>query len=59
MGQSLPWARGASVTAASITERFDPTAWEVATADELSRTVPRPDGSQSTLHDVVVRVVRR
>lgn len=49
----------ASVTAASITERFDPTVWEVVTADEPSRTVPRPDGSHNTLHDVVVRVVRR
>ena len=49
----------ATVTAASITERLDPTAWTVVTADEHTRTVEAPDGSQSTWYDVVVRAVRR
>ena len=49
----------ASVTAAGITARFDPTEWDVVTADEPSRTLDAPGGGQVTLHDVVVRAVRR
>ena len=49
----------ASVTAANITARLDPTTWEVVTADEHTRTLDSPGGGQITLHDVVVRAVRR
>ena len=49
----------ASVTAASITDRLDPTAWEIVTAEELTRTVGAPGSGEATLHDVVVRAVRR
>lgn len=49
----------ASVTAASITERIDPATWDVVTADEHSRKLDSPGGGQVTLHDVVVRAVRR
>jgi 2-polyprenyl-3-methyl-5-hydroxy-6-metoxy-1,4-benzoquinol methylase len=48
----------ASVTAASITQRLDPTAWAVVTAEELTRTLDAPGGEPVTLHDVVVRAVR-
>ena len=49
----------ASVTALSITERLDPTTWDVVTAAEHTRTLDAPGGAQVTLHDVVVRAVRR
>ncbi len=49
----------ASVTAASITARLDPTTWDVVTTDEHTRTLDSPGGGQVTLHDVVVRAVRR
>jgi SAM-dependent methyltransferase len=49
----------ASVTARSITDRFDASAWEVVTAEEPVRTVDVPGGRQVTLRDVVVRAVRR
>ncbi|MPQ99531.1 methyltransferase domain-containing protein [Modestobacter sp. I12A-02628] len=46
----------ASATAAAITARLDTATWEVRTAVELDR---QPPGSVRTLHDVVVRAVRR
>ncbi|WP_019876823.1 SAM-dependent methyltransferase [Sporichthya polymorpha] len=49
----------ATVTAASITARLDPAAWEIVTAVETERTVPRPDGSTKRLADVVIRARRR
>jgi SAM-dependent methyltransferase len=50
----------ASATAAAVTDRLDPAAWEIATADELQRTVPgAQSGHPTTLRDVVVRAVRR
>jgi SAM-dependent methyltransferase len=48
----------ASVTAADITARLDPTVWEVVTADERQRTLTGHGGTL-TLHDVVVRATRR
>ena len=45
----------ASVTAAAITARLDPAAWEVVTAEESPRTVNGPGGHEVVLHDVVVR----
>lgn len=49
----------ASATADRVTARFDPDLWDVVTAEERSRTVETPDGREVTLHDVVVRAVRR
>lgn len=49
----------ASATAASITARFDPAQWEVATAVESHRTISSPRGHETTIHDVVVRATRR
>lgn len=49
----------ASVTAASITARLDPSTWDVVTTGEHTRTLDSPGGGQVTLHDVVVRAVRR
>ncbi|HEV2528148.1 MAG TPA: bifunctional NAD(P)/FAD-dependent oxidoreductase/class I SAM-dependent methyltransferase [Thermomicrobiales bacterium] len=49
----------ATSTAAAISARFDPIAWEVVTADEATRVVAVPDGRQVPLHDVVVRLRRR
>lgn len=49
----------ASTTAATITARLDPDAWEVVTADESHRTLSGADGHQTTIHDVVVRGTRR
>jgi SAM-dependent methyltransferase len=49
----------ASVTADRIRARLDPAGWDVVTAAEGSRTVDAPDGREVTLHDVVVRAVRR
>jgi SAM-dependent methyltransferase len=49
----------ASVTAADITARLDPTAWEVVTAAESQRTLDGHGRSAVTLHDVVVRAARR
>lgn len=48
-----------SVTAAGITERLDHAQWDVATAEEPSRTVTNGAGHAVTLADVVVRAVRR
>jgi SAM-dependent methyltransferase len=49
----------ASVTAADITARLDPAAWEVQTAEESEQAVPGGEGREATLHDVVVRARRR
>lgn len=48
----------ASVTAATITARLDPTVWEIRTAEESSRTLSGHERAV-TLHDVVVRATRR
>lgn len=48
----------ASVTAAAITERLDPAAWEVVTAEESQRSMPGADAHAKTIHDVVVRARR-
>lgn len=48
----------ASATAAAITARLDPDVWRVVTAEESRRTLPRHDGGEVTLHDVVVRATR-
>lgn len=49
----------ASATAAAITERLDPTRWDVETAREVHRNLSSPGGQQVTLHDVVVRATLR
>ena len=49
----------ASVTAATITERLDPATWDVITAEERTRTLDDPGSAQVSLHDVLVRAVRR
>ncbi|MDJ0396670.1 class I SAM-dependent methyltransferase [Rhodococcus sp. G-MC3] len=49
----------ASATAAGITARLDPSLWDVRTANESHRTVNGPDGRETTIHDVVVRAIRR
>lgn len=49
----------ASVTAADITARLDPTVWEIATAQESHRTLTGPGGHPTAVHDVVVRASRR
>lgn len=46
------------VTAAAVTELLDPDAWDVVTADEVTRTVRRGSGRTVELHDVVVRATR-
>lgn len=49
----------ASATAATITDRLDPQAWEVVTAEESHRSVIGPGGQPTTIDDVVLRAVRR
>lgn len=49
----------ASATAPAITASLDPATWEVATAEESSRTAAGPGGRSTVLHDVVVRATRR
>ncbi|MDN5853031.1 MAG: class I SAM-dependent methyltransferase [Actinomycetia bacterium] len=49
----------ASVTAAAITDRLDPDAWAVVTAEESQRVVTDPGGHPTTVHDVVVKATRR
>ncbi|HET7327473.1 MAG TPA: FAD-dependent oxidoreductase [Nocardioidaceae bacterium] len=49
----------ASATAATITARLDPAEWEVVTAEESHRTMSGPGGHETTIHDVVVRAIRR
>ena len=39
--------------------RLDPDLWDVVTSEERSRTAGTPGGREATLHDVVVRAVRR
>ncbi|MFS3130045.1 class I SAM-dependent methyltransferase [Nocardioides sp. Bht2] len=58
--ESEEWAppESATVTPAQITARFDPAAWELHSAREAHRTVPRPDGERR-LDDVIVRLSRR
>ncbi|HTW14862.1 MAG TPA: class I SAM-dependent methyltransferase [Nocardioides sp.] len=48
----------ASVTAATVTDRLDPTVWTVRTTDEVDRVLTGPGGRPVPLHDVVVRAVR-
>jgi SAM-dependent methyltransferase len=49
----------ATVSAASVTAVLDPELWEIVTATEQTRTVARPHGAATELHDVVVRATRR
>lgn len=49
----------ATVTADAVTARLGPDEWEIATAREVSRGMPGPGGAPVTIHDVVVRAVRR
>jgi cyclopropane fatty-acyl-phospholipid synthase-like methyltransferase len=49
----------ASVTAADITARLDPAAWEVQTAQESRREAAGHSGRTTPVHDVVVRARRR
>jgi SAM-dependent methyltransferase len=49
----------ASATAAAITARLDAARWEVVTAEERDRTLTGQEGRDVTLHDVVVRAIRR
>jgi 2-polyprenyl-3-methyl-5-hydroxy-6-metoxy-1,4-benzoquinol methylase len=58
-GHATESPASASVTAAAITSRLDPTTWEVVTAREAHRTLGGHRHSAGTLHDVVVRATRR
>lgn len=49
----------ASVTAADITARLNPSVWEVVTAQESHRAVTGTENYLTTIHDVVVRATRR
>ncbi|WP_329008734.1 methyltransferase domain-containing protein [Micromonospora rifamycinica] len=49
----------ATVTLTDITAGLDTVGWEIVTAEEHQRPVPRPGGRSATLHDVVVRATRR
>ncbi|MGH3412535.1 MAG: class I SAM-dependent methyltransferase [Marmoricola sp.] len=49
----------ASATAVTVTARLAPAEWEVVTAQESQRTVSGPGGHETTIHDVVVRAIRR
>jgi cyclopropane fatty-acyl-phospholipid synthase-like methyltransferase len=49
----------ASITAADVAARLGDADWRVVTADERHRTVAGEAGREVTLHDVVVRAVRR
>ena len=57
-GDDAPPA-SASATAATITARLDPAGWQVVTAQESHRTLAGDGGHETTLHDVVVRAIRR
>lgn len=48
----------ASATAATISERLDPSEWQIITADELHRTMSGSAGREIPVHDVVVRAIR-
>ncbi len=49
----------ASVSAASVVARLDTSRWEIVTAEECRRVVPRGDDREAVLHDVVVRAERQ
>lgn len=49
----------ATATAAAISERLHPDQWDVVTAEETHRTMTGPGGAETTIHDVIVRAVRR
>lgn len=49
----------ASVTASDITARLASSEWRIATAEEPQRRIPGRGADALTLHDVVVRAVRR
>lgn len=49
----------ASATAEAISQRLAPEAWEIVTATEGPREMRGPGGRVTTVHDVVVRAVRR
>jgi hypothetical protein len=49
----------AMVTVGGITAVLDDAVWEIVTAEERVRTVPRPAGKSVELRDVVVRATRR
>lgn len=49
----------ATATAAAITDRLDPQAWDVVTAVETQRMLGEGGGHGAPLHDVVVRATRR
>lgn len=48
----------ASVTAAAVTARLDPSVWQIQTAQEVRRTMTGPGGHATSIHDVVVRARR-
>jgi hypothetical protein len=47
------------VTATAVTDLLDPDAWDVVTADEVTRTLRSGSGRTAELHDVVIRATRR
>jgi hypothetical protein len=49
----------ASVRASDVATLLAGRSWQVVTADERGRTVAGEAGREVTLHDVVVRAVRR
>jgi cyclopropane fatty-acyl-phospholipid synthase-like methyltransferase len=49
----------ASVTAADITGRLDPSGWEIVTAEQSHRTLTGHGDHEVSIHDVVVKAVRR
>lgn len=49
----------ASATSAAITARMDSAEWQIVTAEQCARELKSHDGRAVTLHDVVVRAVRR
>ncbi|MGC2941991.1 MULTISPECIES: class I SAM-dependent methyltransferase [unclassified Brevibacterium] len=48
-----------TATAAAITSRFDPSDWEIVTAEESHRSVIGPGGRSNRIDDVVVRLTSR
>lgn len=48
----------ATVTLADITRGFDSAVWSIASAEEITRTLPGPGDRALPLHDVVVRATR-
>lgn len=49
----------ATVTLGDITAGLNVAEWEIVTAEEHQRPVPGPGGQTVSLHDVVVRAIRR